>query len=299
MNDNFENHRLRSLLWIVKQLEERPQSLSELNQRWLRDVGLSGGNEIERRTFSNYVHAIDDLLGISIECNRKNHYRYEIVGRERSSLSRWMLTNFEQQLALERGFELHDRILMEEAPRGQEVLRLMVDAMTMNRVVRFTFLDFNADEPFEVVGAPYALKMYQQRWYVVIKDEYGLTPFSLDRITQIELCNETFEMDPTFDVQEYFRYSFGVRVVEDAEPCRVLLKVRDVQCDYLRYLPLHQSQKEVERCKGYSIFELTVVPTIELTMKLLSLGQLVEVLEPAILRDTMAEEAEQLYRVYH
>lgn len=299
MKNNFENHRLRTLFWIVKQLESGPKSLRELNDRWINDVGISGGKEIERRTFNNYIHAIEDLMGISIDCTRKNKYRYEIVGRERSSLTKWMLTNFEQQLALERGFDLHERILMEEPPRGQEYLRMLIDAMTMNHRVRFTFKDFNEDEAFEIVGAPYALKVYQQRWYVVICDEYDLMPFSLDRITEMEITDETFVMDPTFDANEYFRYSFGVRVIENEMPSRILLKIKAVQCDYVRYLPLHHSQREIETYDDYSIFELIVVPTVELTMKILSMGQLVEVLAPDFLRDLIIEESEQLYDVYH
>lgn len=299
MSENFENHRLRSILWIVKQLEEGPLSLMELNKRWVRDVGISGGEEIERRTFSNYIHAIDDLLGISIECNRKNKYRYEIVGRERSSLSKWMLTNFEQQLALERGFVLKDRILMEEPPRGHEFLRMLVDAMTTSRMVRFVFKDFNDDEPFEVEGAPYALKVFQQRWYVVINDDFGCTPFSLDRITEMELMDKSFEMDPGFDAKEYFNYCFGVRVNETAKPSKVLLKIAAIQRDYIRHLKLHHTQKELETYEDYSIFELTVVPTIELTMKLLSMGYLVEVLAPEQLRKTMEIESKRLYDVYH
>lgn len=299
MKSEFENHRLRSMLWIIRELEKRPMSLSELNRRWVMDEGLSGGEEIERRTFCNYIHGIADLWGMDIECDRKNKYRYKIVNRKDTSLSDWMMANFEQQLALERGFNLHNRILVEEAPRGQKNLRILIDAMKTNCMVRFSFKDFNVDEPFEVVGAPYALKMYQQRWYVVIKDEYGLTPFSLDRIHELELTDESFEMDPEFDAKDYFKYSFGVRTIEGEQPSRVLLKVNRAQCDYMRYLPLHHSQKELERHQDFSIFELTVVPTIELTMKLMSMGELVEVLEPADLRETMIEESEYLFQVYH
>lgn len=299
MKSEFENHRLRSLLWIIRELEKRPMSLSELNRKWVMDVGLSGGEEIERRTFNNYIHGIADLWGLDIECDRKNKYRYKIVNRKDTNLSDWMMANFEQQLALERGFNLHNRILVEEAPRGQKNLRILIDAMTTNRIVRFSFKDFNVDEPFEVIGAPYALKMYQQRWYVVIKEEHAMNPYSLDRIHELELTEESFEMDPEFDAKDYFKYSFGVRTFEDATPSRVVLKVNRVQCDYMRYLPLHHSQKELERHQDFSIFELTVVPTIELTMKLMSMGELVEVLEPADLRETMIEESEYLYQVYH
>lgn len=76
MRHNFENHRLRTLFWIVRELDKHPMSLRELNDKWMMDVDLSGGEEIERRTFSNYINAIWDLFRLEIQCERKNNYRY-------------------------------------------------------------------------------------------------------------------------------------------------------------------------------------------------------------------------------
>lgn len=94
------------------------------------------------------------------------------------------------------------------------------------------------------------------------------------------------------------RYSFGTRTFWEHEPEVVRIKVCAGQVPYMRTLPQHHSQKEVETHTDYSVFEMLLVPTIELTMKLLSMGSLVEVLAPASLRKTMAEEAAELYRVY-
>lgn len=299
MRDNFENHRLRTLLWIVEQLEVRPMSLAELNERWKRDVGLSKGMEIERRTFLNYIHAIEDMLHIYIECDRKNHYRYSIVDRDRSGLTKWMQKNFEQQLALERGLELGDRIVMEETPAGQEYLMRLIEAMKNGQKVNICLKEFLDDETCDYQGGPYLLRNYQQRWYVVLRDdEIGYCVLPLDRIVSMDTLEESFEMDETFCARDFFRYSFGIRVA-DEPPSQIRLKVKDVQCGYLRTLPLHHSQREVEVHKAYSIFELTVVPTVELTMKILSMGFLVEVLAPQALRDQVVEESEKLYRVYH
>lgn len=299
MRDNFENHRLRTLLWIVEQLEVRPMSLAELNERWKRDVGLSKGSEIERRTFLNYIHAIEDMLHIYIECDRKDHYRYSIVDRDRSGLTKWMQKNFEQQMALERGFELGDRIMMEETPAGLEYLMRLIEAMKNNQKVVVRIKEFFDDEICDYLGAPYLLRNYQQRWYVVLRDdEIGYCVLPLDRIVSMETLEEPFKMDKAFCARDFFKYSFGIRVV-DEPPSQIRLKVKDVQCGYLRTLPLHHSQRVVETHKNYSVFELTVVPTVELTMKILSMGNLVEVLAPQTFRDLIVEEAENLYKVYH
>lgn len=98
-------------------------------------------------------------------------------------------------------------------------------------------------------------EVFQQRWYVVINDDFGCTPFSLDRITEMELMDKSFEMDPGFDAKEYFKYCFGVRVNETAKPSKVLLKIAAFQRDYIRHLKLHHTQKELETYEDYSVNE--------------------------------------------
>lgn len=295
----FENHRLRTLIWIVRRLQRRPMSLSELNDEWQDDVDISGGREIERRTFSNHLRAIQDLFGIIIECNRRNGYKYKIVSTEVAPVVSLMMDNFEQTLALGNAQRLEGRILVDKAPCGAEYLEKIMEAMEESRCISFEFMDFNIPEPFTVTGAPYCLKLYQQRWYVVMREEDGYTDtYSLDRITYLKKEDATFLLDPDFDAEEYFRQSFGVRVQQGEEPSVIKLKVHAVQRGYIRTLPLHPSQQEIETTEGYSIFTIEVVPTVELTMKLLSYGFLVEVLEPASLREVMMDEVEGLYNMY-
>ena len=170
--------------------------------------------------------------------------------------------------------------------------------MKSSRNVSFLFHPFD-DEPFDVSGAPYCIKRYQQRWYVVIRWEDGFKDtYSLDRIVGLHIEKTKFKMDKDFNAQDFFRYSFGVRVNQDDAPSTIKLKVASQQCPYFRSLPLHPSQQEIETTDGYSIFTMELVPTIEFTMKILSYGFLVEVLEPQNLRQTVMTEVASVYHKY-
>lgn len=261
----FENHRLRTLIWIARKLQRRPMSLRELNELWVDDVDISGGNEIISRTFNNHVRAIWDLFHIEIECDRRNDYKYKIVSDTVNPIASHMMSNFEQNMALGNATELDSRIIAETAPCGAEYLETIRKAMENSRRITIVFKDFNAEESFTVTGDPYCLKLYQQRWYVVLREDDGvMDSYSLDRITHIKVEKNKFKMDPGFDAEEYFRYSFGVRVNHEAVPSLVKLKVRAVQRGYFRTLPLHPSQKEVETTEDYSIFTLELVPTVDI-----------------------------------
>lgn len=298
-NSGFENHRLRTLIWIVRKLQKRPMSLQELNELWTDDVDISGGQEIERRTFSNHVRAIWDLFQIDIECNRRNDYKYSIVSDTVNPIVSHMMNNFEQNLALGNAIGLADRIIVDKAPCGTEYLESIMEAMDKSRCITIEYHNFNTDEAYTVTGDPYCVKLYQQRWYVVIHEDDGtMDPYSLDRITHLRVEKNKFKMDPEFNAEDFFRYSFGVRVNRTEEPSLIKLKVHAVQCEYFRTLPLHPSQKEIETTQDYRIFTLELVPTVELTMKILSYGFLVEVLEPAYLREVVINEVDRLYKTY-
>lgn len=262
-------------------------------------MDISGGREIERRTFNNHVRAIWDLFQINIECNRRNEYKYSIVSDTVNPIVSHMMNNFEQNLALGNAIGFANRIIVDKAPCGTEYLESIMEAMDKSRCITIEYHNFNTDESFTVTGDPYCVKLYQQRWYVVLHEEDGtMDTYSLDRITNLRIEKNKFNMDPDFNAEDFFRYSFGVRVNSTEEPSLIKLKVHAVQCEYFRTLPLHSSQKEIETTKDYSIFTMELVPTIELTMKILSYGFLVEVLEPAYLREVVINEVDQLYKTY-
>ena len=83
----------------------------------------------------------------------------------------------------------------------------------------------------------------------------------------------------------------------DVEP--VALKVDSWQSKYLRTLPLHHSQVEVERNEEYSIFEYRLCPTFDFQQKLLSMGDSVEVLAPKALREEIDINACEMASLYH
>lgn len=308
--DNFENHRLRTCLWIVNVLDRhKALTLKQINERWLEDDAISGGVEISRRTFYNYIMAIFDLLHVVIECDKKNGFKYRIVSREDDKITSWLAKSFAVNEILASNTDMKQRILLEDIPSGQEHLTTIMEAMRTGNRISLEYQQFHDEECHWIREAePYCVKLYHQRWYVLVKEWRTLLEshdkmaemhiYSLDRITRLELTNETFEMDPLFDAQGYFRHAFGVRVEKDNEPRTVRLKVAAVQRKYFRTLPLHHSQREVETTEEYSIFELNVALTVELTMQILYYGSLVEVLEPQELRATVADEAFRLYDVY-
>jgi predicted DNA-binding transcriptional regulator YafY len=115
--------------------------------------------------------------------------------------------------------------------------------------------------------------------------------YALDRIKALEATERTFKLSKKFDAAKFFEDYYGIIIGDedfDVEP--VALKVDSWQSKYLRTLPLHHSQVEVERHDEYSIFEYRLCPSFDFRQKLLSIGVAVEVLAPTKLITKVREE---------
>lgn len=77
------------------------------------------------------------------------------------------------------------------------------------------------------------------------------------------------------------------------------MKVTASQSNYLRSLPLHHSQQEIQTTDEYSIFELILRPTYDFQQEILWNGEEVEVLEPLWLRKEMADKIKRMWNKYN
>ena len=142
--------------------------------------------------------------------------------------------------------------------------------------------------------SPYILKQYNNRWYVIgfSHEKKKTLVFALDRIQEIKQSKREYHIDPSFDPESYFKYSFGITHKYAESPQKVKLEFDKDQKDYILSLPLHFSQK-VKENGDKLIVEIEVIISQELIMKILSYGQGVKVLAPAelvtIIRDSLTE----------
>ena len=87
-------------------------------------------------------------------------------------------------------------------------------------------------------------KLWHRRWYLLARTEGVFKTFSLDRMLSLEMTEERFEMIKDFSPEKYYGEYFGV--LTDGTPmAHVVLRAYGRTADYLRTLPLHDSQQEL------------------------------------------------------
>ena len=293
------------LVWIVNTIyKARKITFEELNRRWMDNVDLSGGEEMLKRTFHKWKWNIFDTFGLMIECEKTAPYRYYIENvddMKSDGIENWLLSTYSVSNALIESKSIKDRIILEDVPSGREYLEPILESMKINRFIHITYYNYRRDDLREHYLMPLCIKLFRQRWYMVGRQwpSGNVTIYSLDRIRGFRLSSHTFEYPKNFNPKEYFDGCFGIIAATDCDIQKVILKVNSGQANYLRDLPLHESQQETERTEEYSIFEYHLRPTFDFQQEILWNGEDVEVLEPLWLRNEIAGKIKRMWNKYN
>lgn len=295
---------INKYVWLVETIYKAKRiTFEEINERWLEN-DLSEGVELSIRTFHKWRIAAEEMFGLIIECERKGGYHYYIADAEElrtCGIRNWLLNTISVSNLLIDNQHMKDRILLEDIPSGQEYLAEIIEAMKKRQCINMTYQSYWRDECNTFTVEPYCVKLFRQRWYMVARSPYldKILVYSLDRILELETDKEKeFKLPQTFDASVYFDECFGVIAGDGTNVENVKLKVSVGQANYLRSLPLHRSQQELERTDTYSIFHFRVRPSYDFQQEILWHGEEMEVLEPLWLRKEITEKIKKMWDKY-
>ena len=286
-------------VWLISTLRRhRRLTFEEICQRWIDDK-VGDGNPLVRSTFHRHRDAILDMFGVLIDCDQKNGYQYFISNPEvldDGTVERWMLSTLTVSNMLSVSSSIKDRIILENVPSGEDFLPTIIQAIKTNHRLLMTYQRFGADA-YEKVVAPLALKLFHQRWYMLVQTTHHIATYSLDRVLSLTLTDESFEMPQDFLPQAYFAEYFGV-LTDETPMAHVVLRAYGRTADYLRTLPLHNSQRELSTTREYADFGIDLRPTADFVGQLFSYDAGIEVLKPAELRQLMRDKTKEILKRY-
>lgn len=294
--------KFKEYIWLVNTIyQAKAITLSAINEKWMRS-DMSGGAPFSRTTFFRHKCAIEDIFGIIIDCDKKNGNKYFIdndhVLRE-DSVQNWMLSTLSVGNMVEESQSLFNRILLEHIPSGGEKLHQVIKAMKESKRIMIAYRRYASSSVTNFTVEPYCVKLFGQRWYLLgrLSNRY-LTTYSFDRMKSVQVLESKYKMPEDFDAADYFQDSYGIVVDGKLGLERVVLRAYGYEPYYLRDLPLHHSQREINITDEYSDFELKLKLTTDFKTKLLSRGQWLEVLEPQSLADEIVEWHENAVKRY-
>lgn len=175
-------------------------------------------------------------------------------------------------------FDKNDRL------KGLEFIGPLHSAILAKHPLRITYQSFKALSPKTFTFHPYALKEFNNRWFV-----YGHNPkvpyvmnLALDRIVSTEVAaGEAFIERADFDPETWFDDLVGVSKYPTDKPEKVRFWASPDEAPYIRTKPVHSSQEIIETNEdGSAVFEVNVIVNRELVRLLFGYAEGVKVLSP-------------------
>ena len=288
-------------LWLVQTVFEAGKiSFEDISRKWDKAVMNDSHQPLRLRTFHNHRNAIGEQLHIDIECDKRDNLYYieNPESLKGDTINRWLLDSFSVSNTLMSNRNLADRILLEEIPSGRHHLDAITSAMQENRQMLIDYEDYFGNRNEDLLIDPYCLKVFKRRWYIFayVPSMDIVRRFGLDRIEKIELANTTFIYPKDFTPKTFFHDLYGV--IHDEKPTRIRLKAYREKPSYLRSLPLHHSQREIETGEDYAIFEYWIAPTFDFVQEILLHRDQLEVLSPEPFREHVASVIQRMSNFY-
>lgn len=148
---------------------------------------------------------------------------------------------------------------------------------------------------------PYYLRQYDRRWYLVARSSKHLDTiciFSLDRLSSFDVDPETEYIPIGIDIDEYFKDVCGITRPDDGNPITIRFYVNAARLPYLQTEPIHRSQTICAKNSAGAIMSIHVIPTPELLMRFLALGDDVRIITSCQLRRDLVQNCIRIVRIY-
>lgn len=286
-------------LWLISfLLKEKRATRKRIENAW--SDYLNEPVAFHRNTFTNYKKETEELFGVNIDFDNstKEYYIQETEELTKSVLQKWLLQTVSASEVLSRKKKLRKRILLETTSGGEEHLEGITEAMEHNKCIDLVYQAF-WDEPHTRCVAPYFIKLFKRRWYLIGKrtDTQEIRVYAFDRIKSIKVSDNKFSIPQNLDAETCFMEYYGI-ILMPLKTEIIRLRLTAEQGMYLLTNPLHHTQHLISQNEHYMEFELYLKPCYDFIQELLSYGSDLEVLAPDTLKKEMKKHTAAMYRLY-
>jgi predicted DNA-binding transcriptional regulator YafY len=181
--------------------------------------------------------------------------------------------------------------------RLRRVIDRVSEAAMQKKQVEIDYYSMSRKKKSRRKVAPYKIWFFDSTFYLIGKCglREDIRIFAMDRIHNVNLSNERFDMPEDFNVDEFMKSSFGVF---HGQPVEVKIHFAADIADYIREKIWHETQHIEVQGDGSIIFEAEVAGTDEIKFWILKWGANARVLAPESLVDEMETEARAMLANY-
>ena len=295
-------HQVNVYFWLIDTIASGNLTRDDINRRWAHcRYNDNHEEEFPERKFHRYKEEIQEIFDVDIRCSKSRGNVYYIENKDDISggTRQWFLNAMAVHSMMDQAKDITDCVLYEDIPEGTQYLSLIVDAIRHRTQLQLTYHSFNRQEQYELTLSPYCLKVFKQRWYVAgcpSTHPNETRIYALDRVQTMRPTDQNFTYPKKFDAKTFFAPYYGV--FRNATPTKVIIEATPASTQFLRLLPLHDSQKELRQFHGNTFFEYYIAPTLDFIQELRTHGTDIRVREPEELVAIFRNEAQKAYEMY-
>lgn len=286
---------------IVRKLRKQSATFEQIERYLAIESEIQGYNfNISKRTFQRDRDDILALYNIDIVFDFSKQV-YCIDSDEQPEANERLLEAFDIFNALNLADRVSNHIHFEKRkPQGTEHMNDVLHAIKNQVQIKLTYQKYWEDELIERTVEPFALKEFKNRWYILSKDlgDDKIKSFALDRLIALEILKETFNFPEDFDVNEHYKYCFGIISPNHHQPEDIILSFNTFQGKYIKSLPLHDSQQILIDNEEELRIQLKLFITHDFFMELLSFGENVKILQPKTLIEDLKSTIIKVQSIY-
>jgi len=179
----------------------------------------------------------------------------------------------------------------------KETINHINQAAFKKKSLDIVYYTMSREEESRRIIDPYGVWFFQGTFYLIafchVRSEIRI--FAVDRIKELCMTDQSFTVRSDFDLETFMKPSFGV---VKGPMTRIRLRFDHEIAGYIKEKVWHESQTVTSEPDGSLLFEAEVAGTDEVKAWILSWGSRVEVLEPALLRKEVTQEARLMQKRY-
>ncbi|MGQ1911807.1 helix-turn-helix transcriptional regulator [Marinifilum sp. RC60d5] len=278
---------------IINKIRRGTCTLKDISKHLENESKIYGYDlTVSSRTLKRDMDAIASTYNIEIVCNKSDN-TYYIESDQNDYEGERILEALDVFNALNISDNLKEYIQFDKrAVGGTEYLQELLSAIKTKKQVSFLYQKYWDDKPLERTVAPYALKEFANRWYL-LGHEIGDTvfkTFALDRFQSLKTSRFKYNRNKYFDLNDFFKDAFGIITPKGLEAEEIILSFVPHQGKYIKSLPLHNSQQIIADNDDELRISLKILPSFDFKKEILSYGALVKVIKPESLKKEIQEE---------
>ena len=251
---------------------------------------------ISVRTIQRDISEILSMFDVEIKNLRGKGYFIADVSINPDIRYEDLLMNFDLLTSINHSSGAKSFIIPEHhRPKDIDCFPALINAIKHCNTISFDYkLVRKYNRIIHKLVAPYFLKESLGLWYVIAKDESGaMKSFAVDRISNIEILEDTFTKDSEINPDALFKHSYGIWDDESIPIEEIELSYSQLDGHFLKSTPLHHSQQILVDNDTEFRIRLNLRITNDFVMALLARSNSLTVIKPLTLRKRINEVYEQ------